>query len=57
MEGARTSFDEVGANDHPIARGEPGGAENGKMSRRGTIFPGGWVTKAGEGGGGSNGGG
>ena len=50
------SFDEVGANDHPIARGEPGGAENGKTSCWGTIFPGGWVTKAGEGGGGSNGG-
>jgi len=55
MEGTRTSFDEVSAHDHPIARGEPGGAETGKTSRRGSVVPRRCVTKAGEGGGECNG--
>jgi hypothetical protein len=40
MEGTRMSFDEVSAHDHPIARGEPGGAETGKTSHQGSSFPG-----------------
>ena len=44
MEGDRTSFDGVGARDHLIARGEPGGAENRKTSRGGSNFPGRSVT-------------
>jgi hypothetical protein len=47
MEGARSGFDEVGAHDHPIMRGGPGGAEKWKPSRRGSVFAGRCITKAG----------
>jgi hypothetical protein len=57
MEGASTGFGVVGARGHLIARGEPGGAKKLKPSRRGSVFAGRCVEKAGEGGEGSNGGG
>ena len=38
MEGARTSFDEFGARNHPIVRGEPGGAEKWKIELPGLDF-------------------
>jgi hypothetical protein len=38
MEGAGTSFDEVGAHDHPIARGKPGSAEKQKTEPPGLDF-------------------
>ena len=38
MEGARTSFDEFGARDHPIARGKPGSAEKQKTEPPGLDF-------------------
>jgi hypothetical protein len=57
MERARARLGEVGVRDRSIARGGPGGAENRETSRRGSVFPGRCEGKAGEGGGGSNGGG
>ena len=56
MEGASTGFDVVGARGHLIARGELGGAEKLKPSRRGSVSAGRCVEEAGEGGEGSNGG-
>lgn len=48
MEGAKTSFDGVGARDRLTVCGELGGAEKQKPSRRGSVFPGRCVTKVGE---------
>ena len=44
MEGARASFDAVGACGHPIVRGEPGGARNRELSALRLILvgPGGY---------------
>jgi hypothetical protein len=57
IERARVCLGKVGAHDHPIMHGGPGGAKKREPSRRGSAFPERCATRLGEGGGGSNGGG